>query len=63
MKKSQDHGSHIKKIALRRETIARLTVGDLGRARGGKVDTDTATSLVSCKETAPTCVRDTDACV
>jgi hypothetical protein len=54
MKKIQGHGPHIKKITLRREIIARLTVGELGRARGGR--DDTLTSLVSCKETAPTCV-------
>jgi len=61
MKKSQDHGSGIKKITLHRETIARLTVDELERARGGREDT--LTSLVSCKETTPTCIRDTDACL
>ena len=61
MKKSQNHGSGIKKVTLRRETIARLTVGELGRARGGR--DDTLTSLVSCKETAPTCVQYSEECL
>jgi len=57
MKRIQGHGPHIKKITLRGEIIARLTVGELGGARGGRDDTTTIiTSLVSCKETAPTCV-------
>lgn len=61
MKKSQNQRSGVKKIVLRRETIARLTLGELGRARGGREDT--LTSLVSCKETAPTCIRESDACL
>ena len=55
MKRIQGHGPHIKKITLRGEIIARLTVGELGRARGGRQDLDT--SLVSCVETSPTCVK------
>jgi hypothetical protein len=47
----------IKRITLRRETIARLTFGQLELARGGAGgDAGAPTSLlVSCKETAPTC--------
>lgn len=41
------------KVVLRRETIAHLTVGDLGRARGGQDNSNACTtgadtSLLSC---------------
>jgi hypothetical protein len=55
MKKSQDHGPRNKKITLNREIIARLTVSELERARGGHQDPD-PTSLASCQETNPVCV-------
>jgi len=62
MKKNQKLGRRaIKKITLHRETIARLTFAQLERARGGNRNQDT--SLVSCKETEPTCLRDSDACL
>jgi hypothetical protein len=47
----------IKRITLQRETIARLTFGQLDLARGGAGGGGKDTSfLVSCIETNPTCV-------
>jgi hypothetical protein len=61
MKKNLHRGPRaIKKITLHRETIATLTFAHLERARGGNRNQDT--SLVSCKETEPTCLRDSDVC-
>jgi hypothetical protein len=62
MKKNLNLGPRvIKKITLHRETIAGLTFAHLERARGGNRNQDT--SLVSCKETEPTCIQESDACL
>jgi hypothetical protein len=63
MKKNLNLGPRvIKKITLHRETIARLTFTQLERARGGERNQDTSYN-VSCKETATTCLRESDECV
>jgi hypothetical protein len=63
MKKNGDQGTRtIKRITLHRETIARLTFGQLDRVAGGKGDPP-ETSLASCQETVSTCLQESDACV
>jgi hypothetical protein len=52
----------IKRITLYRETIARLTFGQLDRVGGGKGDPP-ETSLASCQVTITTCLQESDACL